>query len=388
MAADRPAAAGVSPPPRAFVVTIDTEGDDLWSRPREIGTRNAAFLPRFQALCEDFGFAPTWLVNHEMACCPVFQRFVQWVLQRGAGEIGMHLHAWNSPPIVPLTDDDFRHQPYLIEYREDLMEAKIDHLARLLRARFDSPVTSHRAGRWAFDARYARLLRRHGFEVDCSVTPGVDWRSARGAPQGRGGIDYRAFPRDPYWMDAQRIDRPGRTGLLQVPVSVLRSRLHRWAPWAYRVPGLRGRAWRHRPDRQWLYPDGRNLVSIGEVVEEARTAGRPVLEMVLHSSELMPGGSPNGRDAAAIEALYRDLRALFAQVAQAGFRGITLGDLARRWPGGAHAGDLPEAATRAGAAAVWRAVPVQASSAGVSSGSAAVPSAGSVSAATGRARTI
>ena len=30
MAADRPAAAGVSPPPRAFVVTIDTEGDDLW----------------------------------------------------------------------------------------------------------------------------------------------------------------------------------------------------------------------------------------------------------------------------------------------------------------------------------------------------------------------
>jgi hypothetical protein len=66
-----------------------------------------------------------------------------------------------------------------------------------------------------------------------------------------------------------------------------------------------------------------------EVVDEARAVGRPVLEMVLHSSELMPGGSPNGRDAAAIEALYRDLRALFSQVAQAGFRGITLGALAR-----------------------------------------------------------
>ncbi|MGA1318123.1 MAG: deacetylase [Rubrivivax sp.] len=328
-AAERPAA--VQPPPlRAFVVTVDTEGDDLWSRPRDITTRNAAFLPRFQALCEDFGFAPTWLVNHEMACCPVFQRFGQQVLRRGTGEIGMHLHAWNSPPVVPLTDDDFHHQPYLIEYPEDLMEAKIDHLAGLLRSRFDSPVTSHRAGRWAFDARYARLLHRHGFEVDCSVTPGVDWRAARGAPQGRGGIDYRGFPRDPYRMDAQRIDRPGRGGLLQVPVSVLRSRLHRWAPWAYRVPGLRGRAWRHRPDRQWLYPDGRNLVSMREVVDEARAAGRPVLEMVLHSSELMPAGSPNGRDEAAIEALYRDLRVLFAQVAQAGFQGMTLGNLARR----------------------------------------------------------
>jgi len=25
----------------------------------------------------------------------------------------MHLHAWNSPPLMPLTDDDFRHQPFL-----------------------------------------------------------------------------------------------------------------------------------------------------------------------------------------------------------------------------------------------------------------------------------
>ena len=30
-----------------FIITIDTEGDDLWSRPRAITARNAAWLPRF-----------------------------------------------------------------------------------------------------------------------------------------------------------------------------------------------------------------------------------------------------------------------------------------------------------------------------------------------------
>jgi hypothetical protein len=39
----------------AFLITIDTEGDNLWSRPRTITTRNAHSLPRFQALCEKYG---------------------------------------------------------------------------------------------------------------------------------------------------------------------------------------------------------------------------------------------------------------------------------------------------------------------------------------------
>ena len=64
----------------AFLITIDTEGDDLWSRPREITTRNAEFLPRFQQLCERYGFKPTWLVDYEMACCPVFGEFGRDVL--------------------------------------------------------------------------------------------------------------------------------------------------------------------------------------------------------------------------------------------------------------------------------------------------------------------
>src|SRR6184192_4441689 len=92
----------------AFIITIDTEGDNLWSQPRVITTHNARFLPRFQSLCERFGFRPVYLTNYEMAICDVFVEFGRDVIARRAGEIGMHLHAWNSPPLLPLTDDDWR----------------------------------------------------------------------------------------------------------------------------------------------------------------------------------------------------------------------------------------------------------------------------------------
>lgn len=140
-------------PETPFIITIDTEGDDLWSKPREITTRNAAYLPRFQALCERFGFKPVYLTNYEMANCATFVEFARDVLARDAGEVGMHLHAWNSPPLVQLTGDDFRFQPYLIEYPEPVMREKIRTLTRLLEDRFGCEMVSHRAGRVAFDGR-------------------------------------------------------------------------------------------------------------------------------------------------------------------------------------------------------------------------------------------
>ena len=314
----------------AFLVTVDTEGDDAWSRPRQTLTRNAAYVERFQRLCEDAGLRPTWLVNHEMALCPVFNAFGRRLVREGRGEIGMHLHAWNSPPEVDLTGDDLQHQPYLVEYPQDWMERKVERMTTLLRERFECEVRSHRAGRWALDAHYARLLVRHGYRVDCSVTPHVSWAASRGAPDGHGGADYRGFPDRPYRMDLQRIDQPGESPLVEVPVTIQPSAVHRLAPWAYAVPGLRRWAWRRSPPQRWLYPDGRNLGQLRGLIDEAVEDGRPCVQMVLHSPDLMPGGSPNSPDAAAVEALYRDLRALLGECSKR-FVGMTLSEFGQRW---------------------------------------------------------
>ena len=75
--------------PLPFLITIDTEGDDLWAKPQTITTHNSKFLPRFQQLCERFGQRPTWLVNYDMALCPDFQALGRNMLGRDAGEIGM-----------------------------------------------------------------------------------------------------------------------------------------------------------------------------------------------------------------------------------------------------------------------------------------------------------
>jgi hypothetical protein len=317
--------APVNQPP-AFLITVDTEGDDLWSQPAKITTKNARFLPRFQTLCEKYGFRPTWLVNYEMAECGEFVEFARDVLRRGTGEIGMHLHGWNSPPICALTDDDCRHQPYLFEYPEAVMRVKIRAMTDLLGERFERKMVSHRAGRWGLNATYARLLVEHGYRVDCSVTPHISWREFPGAPGGAGGADFTAFPDQPYFVDLERIDRLGDSTLLEVPLSVIPSRSARLNGWLEHGPSIIRRGFgRFFPARHWLAPRDRwaNQRGMLAILNHALANNWNCVELATHSSELMPGGSPFFPDEASIERLYRRLESLFA-IAGQNFRGMTL----------------------------------------------------------------
>jgi hypothetical protein len=298
-----------------FIITIDTEGDDLWARPREITTRNAEYLPRFQALCERFGFKPVYLTNYEMAMSDAFVEFARDVLARGAGEVGMHLHAWNSPPLVPLTSDDFHFQPYLIEYPDAVMKEKIKVVTRLLEDRFDQAMLSHRAGRLGFDGRYAAMLLDEGYRVDCSVSPGLDWSGTLGDPGGNGGTDYRHFPHDPYFLSLTDISEPTSAGLLEVPMTIRRSGLFRRAPWVYRIPLLRQTANRLvSPALNHLCPAESNLRGMLRATRTARAESAAHLDFSLHSSELMPDGSPTFRNASDIERLYEHLEILFEEL--------------------------------------------------------------------------
>jgi hypothetical protein len=318
---------GPNPPPTrpAFLIAIDTEGDNSWVRPREITTRNAAYLQRFQSLCEAHSLRPTYLTNYEMACDPVFQAFARDVLRRNTAEIGMHLHAWNSPPIRPLTADDYYYQPYLIEYPEEVIWEKVEFMTRMLEDTFSVKMTSHRAGRWSMDKVYVRTLIELGYRVDCSVTPHVSWRRTLGNPAGQGGTDYSNFPEDPYRIDPEDISRPGDSPLLEVPMTVMND------PGITRSIGdllahgsLPSRAWnRFFPPRRWLQPNGRNLRSMLRIQERALEEGRRYVEFTLHSSEFMPGGSPTFPTEESIEKLYDHLEQLFARAAQS-FAGATL----------------------------------------------------------------
>lgn len=305
----------------AFLIAIDTEGDNVWSRPRQVETKNARTLPRFQDLCERFAFKPTYLVNFEMVNDPAFQDLARDVLNRGTAEIGMHMHPWDSPPIVPLGARDWYDQPHPLEYPDDVLDQKVEYMTRCLEDMFSIPMTSHRAGRWGFNAAYCRSLIRLGYRVDCSVTPHVSWRSHPGHPGGPGGADFTFFPEQPYYLDPQDISREGASTLLEIPMTTMIRPRPLWKELARRALGRRD------PRVAWLRPNGRNLAEMLDVVDAARAQKRSYIQFTLHSSEFMPGGSPAFPDAPSIETLYRHMEAVFAHIARS-FTGATLTDYA------------------------------------------------------------
>lgn len=320
--------------PPIFILTIDTEGDNLWANPQTVTTQNATFLPRFQMLCERYCFKPTYLVNYEMAQDEQFQSFGREVLEGQTGEIGLHIHPWNSPP---LDNAHAKCQSYLFELSDAILGAKIDFLHELLKRTFGIEPISHRAGRWGFDGRVARALIQRGYLVDCSVTPSVSWAHYKGNPKGNGGSDYTDFPYNPYFMDLNDIKQSSQTPLLQVPMTI-RPRLNSTMLKLYRsVKDVRVRylleRWVAAP-HDWLRPNGRNLNRMIGLVDRVIEEGAPVLEFMLHSSELMPGGNPLFSTKSQIEKLYNDLSTLFEHIASTGAVGMTLGEyrLAGRFP--------------------------------------------------------
>jgi hypothetical protein len=318
----------------AFVITIDTEGDDVWGQSSTVTTENVRFLPRFHDLCRNHGFPPTYLTNYEMAVDPRYQEFGRSVLRAREAEIGLHVHPWNSPPLASSGPETRGDHVYLFELSDDLLRAKIQHLTGILRDVFEIQPTSHRAGRWGFDERVARALVEAGYLVDCSVTPGISWKHHKGASDGGGGTDYTGFPEDPYFLDLDDIRRRGTSPMLEVPVTIrahypATMRRIRRALKHSRAGKLIRRFW--GAPLSWMRPNGENLDSLLSLVDWAFERNAPVIEFALHSSELMPGGSPTFQTSEQIEVLYAHLEKLFAHLAARGARGLTLSQFRMDW---------------------------------------------------------
>lgn len=301
-----------------FIITIDTEGDDLWSwkEGKKIRTENVQFLPRFQSKCEEYGFFPVWLTNYEMIESPKYVKFITDVEERRAGELGMHLHAWNSPPFYNLQGDGSGN-PYLIEYPYEIMSEKIQYLTDLIHDRTGIQPISHRAGRWATNQDYYDLLIKYGYKVDCSVTPFMNWSSCAGRTRGSVGTDYTASPVEPYDINSKVCEDV----ILEVPVTTIHKRAF-IMPDSFKIKSI-GKSILNvvRPCVLWIRPNGRNLNQMRYVIENAHA---DYLMFMIHSSELMPGGSPNFKTNGEIETLYKHLDILFRDLVSRGYEGCTL----------------------------------------------------------------
>ncbi|VFP84140.1 Glycoside hydrolase/deacetylase, beta/alpha-barrel superfamily protein [Candidatus Erwinia haradaeae] len=292
-----------------LIITIDTEGDNLWKNHNKITTKNTDFLPRFQELCEKYKFKTTWLTNYEMSVDAKYIEFAKSIIKNNSGEIGMHLHAYNNPPLYNLTGDDLRYKPYLIEYPPKIMKQKVMYITSLLEDTLQIKMRSHRAGRWALNTLYAQLLIEQGYQVDCSVTPHVSWQSSMGDPCGSGGTNYQKFLEHAYFIDPDDISKSGCSTLLEVPMSTQ----HKHCSFINQVQKIYNKLHgkKRNPSVHWLRPQGGNVAQMIKVIRKTLSSNKGYLEFMIHSSELMPGGSPTFKSKKDIEMLYQDLEKLF-----------------------------------------------------------------------------
>lgn len=301
---------------KCFIITVDTEGDNLWERAtipnglREIKTENARYIERFQNLCNKYSFIPTYLTNYEMIMEENFAGIAKEWEKDGLCEIGMHMHAWNCPPLYLLPYYLKGHNPYAGEYPNYILAEKIKYLTDLIYEKIGTAPTSHRGGRWYIDEWYINQLIELGYKVDCTITPGISWKKTVG--NRIYGNNYEKYTNEKFYLDSEN-------KLLEIPPTIVNLSKKNIIRELIKSPFDFNDI---KKKKIWLRPNGKNLKDMLQVVKQER--GNKYLEFMIHSSELMPNGSPNFKDKISIEKLYSDMDCLFDYISKY-FVGAPLG---------------------------------------------------------------
>ena len=288
-----------------FIVTVDTEGDNSWGYHAgdKVKTENSLWVPKFQELCEKFELNPVYLTNYEMICDDRFVNYIKPKAESGLCEIGIHVHAWNNPPLYDL-EHRFDGNPYLIEYPFEIMRQKFAFTYNLIKEKIGMAPVSHRAGRWAMNDDYFQLLEEFNIKVDCSFTPGISWRTSPGSTVD-GGSDYS--------HETNKVKVIG--SIYEVPVTILRMHCGVGKLKTRIKYLLKGRS-------VWLRPATTTLADMKKILDKSVKGG--FVEFMLHSSELMPAGSPYFKDDASVLKSFEEMEQLFIYARKKGYIGITL----------------------------------------------------------------
>ncbi|WP_300161547.1 hypothetical protein [Solidesulfovibrio sp.] len=314
----------------AVVVSLDVEEEGLFSGayPRSgAGLTNIAHLSRLEFLPREFGLPLTYLCDYPVLTHGPSRDVLSDLLGRVGGELGAHLHPWNTPPFP---DMPWPEPVSTAVMPVEVFRAKLESLQQAVEAFAGRRAASFRMGRWNLFRRAMAVLPEAGFTVDSSVAP---LRHVRGGP------DHFLAPADPYWL---RPAGPGGPRLLEAPTTQL--------PLAPKSPRLLHALAGRLPGRardaalgffMKTMTLGVNPVWMPEptmrlaVRSHVRRGGRAVT-MFWHSSELLPGASPHFPDKAAVDGFLAKVRR-FAVWLRRTFdvRGATLGELAGpdfSWP--------------------------------------------------------
>lgn len=318
-----------------FILTVDTEGDNQWDFGRKLTTENLECIPNFQSLCETYSISPTYLVTSEV-CEDNFAKniFGEYVQSRRA-EVGAHLHVWTTAPFEDRDGYRFNdsYHGFANELPESLLRKKVENLTRQVEEAFGVKPTSFRSGRYGFDDTCAKVLLDNGYIVDSSVTPYIDWSHELGAPNGKGGPNFKNRNAMHYSITI------GEKTLWEIPVTILPTKfpftlsdslmeIYNTAGTSVIAKAARKISFGSQP--VWLRPyRNTTLSTLERVVRRAKLMDLEFMTMIFHSSELMAGCSPYRRNETDVKALHSLLEGFFRFLHESTISSVTLSEAAR-----------------------------------------------------------
>jgi peptidoglycan/xylan/chitin deacetylase (PgdA/CDA1 family) len=276
-----------------LLVGIDTESDNQWDAAARAHPtfENLYALPRLHQVFARHGVRPTYFITYPVARDTHAASVLRALYASGECEIGAHHHAWETPPCD--TQDAARH-PYALALPIEQFEQQLDTLTRAIGEAVGTPPVSYRSGRFGFSARHVAALEQAGYRVESSVAP-LFYEAHKGGP------DFIGAPMRPYFLAYDDATVPGTSDVLEVPISAaLNRRIPRPLQHAYArapQPYITKRILRALKllKMVWLRPSYSSLEDMCALARRIAGGGLPTLNLLFHSSEAIPGGSPYNR---------------------------------------------------------------------------------------------
>jgi len=292
---------------------------------------NVSFWAAFQDICRRQNVAPTYLITSEVTEDAAARSLLRGWVQAGEAEVGAHLHPWTTAPFRDEPGMRFNdpYHAFMSELPIELVFDKLTILTRQIESSIGVRPTAFRAGRYGLNDSGAILLADLGYAVDSSVTPLLGWSTHQGVPGGGGGPDFRSHSPRPFL-----VEKAGDPALLEIPVTIAYTNaLLRRAPGLSGLYGslpvraasrLSGRRYL-RTQPVWLHPAHfEHSVADLKRLFDLQMDSCGVAVMMVHSSELMPSGSPRTPTREAADRVMRRLEAFLAHVRQTDTTCLTL----------------------------------------------------------------
>lgn len=315
--------------PLSVLVTMDVEEEGLFSgryRRRNPGVSNIASLPRLARLSDELGFPLTLLCAHAVFTNPDACRVLEVMRDRHGAEIGAHLHHWSTPPFESEEEYCTGTPERTHAMDQELLEARLVSLLEAGRAFQGQPLTSFRMGRWDLKSPLFPMLQRNGIVADSSICPLRAYKN---------GADHFLAPHTPYWALGRT------TPFLEIPITQI--------PLLTWLPGLWDRLFKgtgpdtdRRDNFHFLAalsasPFWHKDPIMRLCVRLLRMRGEDVLCVFWHSTEIVPGCSPQVPDKQAADQVLERIFSFFTWLREhVAVRGMTMTQFfASAWQDGA-----------------------------------------------------